>query len=162
MPTSVEEANSIMEIMDDFLSPEQAKEITKRLEEEVGKETDNDSLKVSLEMLKSLYHDIGIRKERKQLMRLFLISVVMGHATIIIFNVTTLFILPFYVSWYIALPVMTLIVNLIFSPIACPLTKLESRIRRELGYPEVRFFIKHYLFDPVRKMINKPPNEMSQ
>ena len=162
MPTSKAEANTIMEIIDDFLSPEQAKEITKRLEKEVGKETDNDSLKVSLKMLKSLYHDVGIRKERKQFLRLLLFSVIMGHAAIIILNVATLFILPFYVSWYIALPVMTLIVNLIFSPISCPLTKLESRIRRELGYPEVRFFIKHYLLDPVRKLINKPPNEISQ
>ena len=98
MPTSKAEANTIMEIMDDFLSPEQAKEITKRLEEEVGKETDNDSLKVSLKMLKSLYHDVGIRKERKQFLRLLLFSIIMGHAAIIILNVATLFILPFYVN----------------------------------------------------------------
>ena len=34
---------------------EEAKEITQRLHTEVGENTDNDSLKVSLEMLKGLY-----------------------------------------------------------------------------------------------------------
>jgi len=55
MPTSIEEANSIMEIMDDFLDADDARELTARLEHEVGQGTDNDSLKVSLEMLKELY-----------------------------------------------------------------------------------------------------------
>ena len=55
MPTSVSEAKRIQGIIDDFLTLEQAKEITKRLHEEVGENTDNDSLKVSLAMLKKLY-----------------------------------------------------------------------------------------------------------
>tara|TARA_Y100000310_G_C20623474_1_gene784581 strand:+ start:411 stop:608 length:198 start_codon:yes stop_codon:yes gene_type:complete len=55
MPTSDSEAKKIQEIMDDFLTAQEAKEITKRLDEEVGKHTDNDSLKVSLEMLRKLY-----------------------------------------------------------------------------------------------------------
>ena len=55
MPTSVSEAKRIQGIIDDFLTLEQAKEITKRLHEEVGENTDNDSLKVSLAMLKNLY-----------------------------------------------------------------------------------------------------------
>ena len=55
MPTSVGEAKRIQGIMNDFLTPAQAKEITQRLHEEVGNNTDNNSLKVSLEMLKGLY-----------------------------------------------------------------------------------------------------------
>ena len=55
MPTSDNEARKIQEIINDFLTPEQAKEITKRLDEEVAQNTDNDSLKVSLIMLRKLY-----------------------------------------------------------------------------------------------------------
>ena len=55
MPTSREEAIKIREIIDDFLTQDQAKEITTRLYDEVGRITDNDSLKVSLSMLHRLY-----------------------------------------------------------------------------------------------------------
>jgi len=55
MPTSINEAKRIQEIINDFLTRDQAVEITKRLYEEVGKNTDNDSLKTSLMMLKYLY-----------------------------------------------------------------------------------------------------------
>ena len=59
MPTSREEAVMICEIIDDFLTEEEAKAITVRLDEEVGKGTDNDSLKVSLSMLRGLYEHIS-------------------------------------------------------------------------------------------------------
>jgi hypothetical protein len=55
MPTSINEAKKIQEIINDFLTKEQARDITDRLFEEVGKDTDNDSLRISLRMLKSLY-----------------------------------------------------------------------------------------------------------
>ena len=55
MPTSQQEAFSIVEILDEYLDEEQARELTARLEQEIGQKTDNDSLKVSLEMLKALY-----------------------------------------------------------------------------------------------------------
>jgi len=55
MPTSDREAKKIQEIINDFLTVDQAKEITKRLVEEVGDKTDNDSLRDSLNMLRGLY-----------------------------------------------------------------------------------------------------------
>ena len=55
MPTSDGEARKIQAIINDFLTRDQAVEITRRLYEEVGKNTDNDSLKTSLMMLKYLY-----------------------------------------------------------------------------------------------------------
>ena len=55
MPTSESEARKIQEIVNDFLTTDEAKELTMRLDEEVGKNTDNDSLKVSLSMLWRLY-----------------------------------------------------------------------------------------------------------
>ena len=55
MPTSKSEARKIQEIVNDFLTTDEARELTTRLDEEVGKKTDNDSLKVSLSMLRRLY-----------------------------------------------------------------------------------------------------------
>lgn len=55
MPTSDREARKIQEIINDFLTVDQAKEITKRLVEEVGDKTDNGSLRDSLNMLRGLY-----------------------------------------------------------------------------------------------------------
>ena len=57
MPTSNDEARNIVAIMNEFLSPEDAKTITQRLDDEVGKKSDNDSLKVSLKMLRALYEE---------------------------------------------------------------------------------------------------------
>ena len=55
MPTSDNEARKIQEIIDDFLTSNQAREITQRLDKEVGQNTDNQSLKDSLIMLRKLY-----------------------------------------------------------------------------------------------------------
>ena len=57
MPTSNDEARNIVKIMNEYLTPENARSITRRLDEEVGQQSDNDSLKVSLQMLRALYEE---------------------------------------------------------------------------------------------------------
>tara|TARA_R100001143_G_C3359231_1_gene134485 strand:+ start:5235 stop:5411 length:177 start_codon:yes stop_codon:yes gene_type:complete len=57
MPTSNDEARKIVSIMSEYLSDSDAQSITRRLDEEVGQTSDNDSLKVSLQMLRALYED---------------------------------------------------------------------------------------------------------
>tara|TARA_Y100000758_G_C15877627_1_gene359094 strand:+ start:119 stop:370 length:252 start_codon:yes stop_codon:yes gene_type:complete len=57
MPTSNDEARKIVSIMSEYLSDSDAQSITRRLDEEVGQASDNDSLKVSLQMLRALYED---------------------------------------------------------------------------------------------------------
>ena len=57
MPTSNDEAKKIVSIMNEYLSDSDAQSITRRLDEEVGHASDNDSLKVSLQMLRALYED---------------------------------------------------------------------------------------------------------
>lgn len=55
MPTSREEANRICSIINEYLEPSVSAELTKRLDEEVGQETNNESLRISLNMLRNLY-----------------------------------------------------------------------------------------------------------
>ena len=57
MPTSNDEARKIVSIMNEYLSDSDAQSITRRLDAEVGQASDNDSLKVSLQMLRALYED---------------------------------------------------------------------------------------------------------
>ena len=57
MPTNREEAKKIYHIVNDYIGLRSARELTKRLVSEVGTETTNDSLKESLQMLYSLYHN---------------------------------------------------------------------------------------------------------
>ena len=55
MPTSREEADKIYSIVNEYLEPDMSRELTKRLDEEVGKESNNESLRISLAMLRALY-----------------------------------------------------------------------------------------------------------
>ena len=55
MPTNDHEARHIFNIINDFIDVNTARQIMTRLHEEVGKQTDNESLAISLEMLASAY-----------------------------------------------------------------------------------------------------------
>ena len=55
MPTSMNEAERIVSIISEYIEPQVAKELMGRLFKEVGAPSDNDSLRISLKMLSSLY-----------------------------------------------------------------------------------------------------------
>jgi hypothetical protein len=75
----------------------------------------------------------------------FLVALVVLHALVIIGNTAAFFILPFTVSWYIALPLNSFIMWVTFSPgHSCPLTRLENKLRKKLGLRIISGFIKHY------------------
>lgn len=80
-----------------------------------------------------------------------LYSLVAFHFLVIIMCVSALFTLPFVEPWYIAWPLCSLIVNLMFSPIPCPLTRLEDSLRRKLGLREIRHFVGFYIVHPIKK-----------
>ena len=140
---------TLSNIMNEYLSPEDAQEIVQRLESEVGSE--DDTVKVSLSLLRGLYDHEEPKTDYANQSYLYL--VISFHFAVILGNVAALFVLPFVAPWYISLPLMSLIVNLMFSPLSCPLTRLESRIRKSLGMDEIRHFVKHYFIDPVRKYV---------
>jgi hypothetical protein len=155
MPTSVEEANSIMEIMDDFLDADDARELTARLEHEVGQGTGNDSLKVSLEMLKELYKDKTGSRKKDRLKKLALNLIVIFHTFVIAVNIAAFFILPFLYPLLVWMPLNSFILTVTFSREICPLTRLENYVRTSLGVPRIGGFIGHYLVRPVKKFLKK-------
>jgi hypothetical protein len=153
MPTSAEEANSIMEIMDDFLDADDARELTARLEHEVGQGTDNDSLKVSLEMLKELYKDRTGSRKKELAKKISLYSLVTFHYFVITVNIVAFFILPFLYPLLVWMPLNSFILTVTFTREICPLTRLENYIRTSLDMPRIGGFLGHYMVRPVKKFI---------
>ena len=153
MPTSVEEANSIMEIMDDFLDADDARELTARLEHEIGQGTDNDSLKVSLEMLKELYKDKTGSRKKDRLKKISLYSLITFHCFVVTVNIVAFFILPFLYPLLVWMPLNSFILTVTFTREICPLTRLENYIRTSLGMPRIGGFLGHYMVRPVRKLL---------
>ena len=153
MPTSVEEANSIMEIMDDFLDADDARELTARLEHEVGRGTDNDSLKTSLEMLKELYKDKTGSRKKDLIKKISLYSVITFHYFVVTVNIVAFFVLPFLYPLLVWMPLNSFILTVTFTREICPLTRLENYIRTSLDMPRIGGFLGHYMVRPVKKLL---------
>ena len=158
MPTSIEEANSIMEIMDDFLDADDARELTARLEHEVGQTTDNDSLKTSLEMLKELYKDKTGSRKKDLLKRASLYSVITFHYFVVTVNIIAFFVLPFLYPLLVWMPLNSFILTVTFTREICPLTRLENYIRTSLDMPRIGGFLGHYLVRPVKNFLKSRRN----
>ena len=157
MPTSVQEANSIVEIMDDFLDADDARELTARLEQEIGQHTDNDSLKVSLEMLKELYKDRTGSRKKDLAKKITLWSLVYFHAIVIVVNMIAFFVLPFMYPLLVWMPINSFILTVIFTREICPLTRLENYLRSSIGLPRIGGFIGHYAVKPVKNFLKNRP-----
>lgn len=77
--------------------------------------------------------------------------VVALHMFVVIGNTFAFFIVPFYQPWYVALPICSLVFFLALAKVECPLTRIENILRRRLGKPRIKAFIKHYFVDPYRQ-----------
>ncbi len=151
MPTSTQEANSIVEILDEFLDADQARELTARLEQEIGQKTDNDSLKVSLEMLKALYSKKPPRADVYK--KAALHFMIVFHTFVIMVNILAFFILPFTYPLWVWMPLNSFILVTTFTREICPLTRVENYLRTSLGLPRIGGFIGHYFIKPVKRMV---------
>jgi hypothetical protein len=145
MPTSNSEAQNIAAIMNEYLDATSARELTEKLEREVGRHTENDSLKVSLEMLKALYSQKNKKYLPINFILLSLYLVVAIHIAVVFINAISFFVLPFKYPLYIWMPLNSFILTVSFARDVCPLTRLENKLRRSLNMPEIRGFIGHYI-----------------
>ena len=68
------------------------------------------------------------------------------HMFVVIGNAVSFAVLPFVEPAWVALPLMSFILFVSCGPgHSCPLTRVENKIRRELGLIEIRGFIGHYI-----------------
>ena len=151
MPTTNSEAAKIIEISNQYLTPQAAKELFVRLDDEVGKHTTNDSLKVSLAMMRSLVDPPRIVKYPKG-EQAALYSLIVTHYCLVVGVALAFIVLPFAAPWYVALPCMTFIFFFTTNPVTCQLTKLENHMRQRLGMPRIGGFVGHYFMRPIQKL----------
>ena len=145
------EIEGIMEILDDFLEEEQARELVARLEQEVADKSGDKDLKKRLKALREFYERRPIRKEHFKLV--FLYSVISFHFFVIFVNITAFFLLPFIYPLWVWMPLNSFILTVTFTREVCPLTRLENYLRTSLGIPRIGGFIGHYLVKPLKKII---------
>ena len=87
-----------------------------------------------------------------------LLIVVLVHHAVVLGNFSAFFILafqgftPWGLSWYVALPLCTFIVLVTFSKVLdCPMTRYENKLRKDVGKPEIKGFVKHYIMRPYAR-----------
>ena len=101
---------------------------------------------------------------RKPIKHLKLTLWVLLHWIIVLGNLAAFFILTYQgfhpdqtVPWYVALPLCTFIAVVSFSRVLdCPLTAIENKLRKQVGLPPIKAFIKHYFIKPyIRRNFRK-------
>jgi hypothetical protein len=161
MPTSNQEAQSIVEIVDEYLEQDKARELMARLNENVGATTDNSSLKISLQMLDALYTPAP--PKRHTFKKIAMALVILWHTSIVIINVIAFFVLPFLLPVWVWVPIDSFILTVMFTREICPLTRLENSIRTSIGLPRIGGFVGHYFVRPVRQLIrNRQSRKVKQ
>ena len=90
---------------------------------------------------------------------LFIILTSVHHIVAILLTSTLYFIPKSFINgempFYEALPLFTIVIYIGFSPkLICPLTHWENKLRRKMGKPEIKTFIKHYYINNIKKIIN--------
>ena len=79
-------------------------------------------------------------------MKFIFYAVVFLHHVFLWGNFFSAICLPIYTNWFIWIPLESFLINLFFNPTfaRCPLTKLENKIRTNLGLPEIKSFLGYY------------------
>jgi hypothetical protein len=144
------DTNSIVEILDEFLDEDQARELAARLEHEIGGKTDSKSLKYLLYRLNLAYSERPLRAE--QLKRCLLYALIVFHLFVVFVNIAAFFITPFLCPIWVWMPINSFIITVTFTRQVCPLTKLENYLRTSIGMPRIGGFVGHYIVRPVKKI----------
>lgn len=173
MPTSTEQVVKMQAVIDRYLLPDKAESLFAHLYDEVGQYSTNQSVKLSLLMLKMVYAQDGrsINEKMDDLQATFTsyyidpyLDRIFGIGFLLVVGVHFLFIfglvgallaLPFLTPWYEWLPLCTFVVFLLTNPIRCPLTAIENKLRSSLGMPEIRHFVLHYIVQPARRFVKR-------
>ena len=84
-------------------------------------------------------------------MKIAWMILVIFHIGVVFGNAAAFVSLPFLTPWYIALPMCSFICLITFSrELRCPLTNLENSMRKKMGKKEIRGFIGHYMWRPMK------------
>lgn len=136
-----------------YLSDDKLTELLIKLDEEIGKKSNNEITKKFLSSLRS-FVDKPLPPAPFWLWISFYILVVL-HVILVFGELGSFFILPFYTPWYVALPTMTFIWFFSTTKVECKLTNLENVMRKRLGMKKIGGFVGHYFLKPIKVIWSK-------
>jgi hypothetical protein len=147
-----DDAAKIVAVCEEFIEKDKLVEFFTKLDEEIGKKTNNESVKKTLSMLRAYITPPETKKPFYLWLAFY--SLVTGHLLLVIGIIVAFLILPFCADWYIALPLMTFIFFFSTTRIECQLTNLENVLRQKLGMKRIGGFVGHYIMRPFKNLFN--------
>lgn len=171
MPTTQDEARVIIERASEYISASRLYQLFCRLDRDVGDSTENDSVRQTMAMLKRaaaeavLTNIAGVKVSKpmevegiwmRRLLHTLMLVLVIAHMLYITTLIMAFFVLPFVEPWYVAAPLVAVPVTLAVSPVLCPLTWMENRLRVYLGLPIIHGFVGHYFIKPIKLALDTP------
>lgn len=155
MPTTTNEAGKILQICQQEDVPvEKLARIFRRLKDEVGEASENDSVKQTMRMLDGFVSGLTVAPTQVSAENGWLLAwgaIVVAHFVIWVALWLSCLLSLIYQPWYITMFGISFCVYLIGVNVICPVTVWENHIRRQLGWPTIRSFTNHYF---VRVLAN--------
>ena len=148
MPPLQEEASRIVSLIQPYIPQEKLTELLIKLDEEIGKKSENEITKQFLATLRGIV-DKPLPPAPMWLWTIFY-SLVVFHIMLVIMVIISFFVLPFLSPWYIAIPCMTFIWFFSTTRVDCQLTNLENVIRKRLGLKRIGGFVGFYFLKPMK------------
>ena len=148
--------SKIVSIMQDYLPEEKTIELLIKLDEEIGKKSEDTALKKVLAALRRVV-DTPLPPASWRTWLLFYMLVIF-HFIMVIVVFSAFFVLPFYTSWYVSVPLMTFIFFFSTTRVECQLTNLENNLRKKLGLKRIGGFVGHYFLRPIKTLITIKKN----
>jgi hypothetical protein len=147
----MKEVDLIFQIAKKYIPEDNFSAFFIQLDEEVGKTTTIPDLKQCLSKLRLSVDPPRIPPP--WWLWIAFILLVTTHIILVIAFSIAFFLLPFYTSWIIAVPLMTFIFFFSTTRVDCQLTNLENYMRKRLGFKKIGGFVGFYFFKPVKKII---------
>ena len=74
-----------------------------------------------------------------------LYATVVSHYILFLALVLSMPYAAIYEPWYVSVPLVVWVLNLMTLPVRCPLTTLENYFRRKLGIPTIKGFVSRWI-----------------
>jgi hypothetical protein len=154
----MKEAEQILQISRLFLSEENVTAFFIKLDEEVGNTTTIPDLKQCLSYIRNSVDPPRIPPP--WWLWIAFITLVTIHIILVIAFFIAFFLLPFYTSWIIAVPLMTFIFFFSTTRVDCQLTNLENYIRKRLGLKKIGGFVGTYILKPLKNLYKRKKSNL--
>lgn len=83
--------------------------------------------------------------KKKSVFKSLVFLTVVAHYTLFFALVLSAPYLLIYEAWYVAIPVVVWLINLMAMPVRCPLTTLENKFRALAGMPKINGFVSRWI-----------------